>query len=91
MGLRCFLFGHDTMGWETVADRFFFRQYAIDETNLQKHGGMIPAHKMCPEWLAFFGYGKYGMKWTHQECKCKRCGTLFWEAEFKPLANLGKG
>lgn len=81
MNLRCWLFGHDTQGWEIIPDRFFSRQYAPDPEGA-KYG---KPHKMVPEWFVFFGYGEYAFKWRRQDCRCKRCGTLFWEADLVPL------
>jgi hypothetical protein len=76
---------HDTDGWAIVPDRFFADQYALDQENPGKNGGLMPHHKMIPEWMLFFGYGKYPWKWEKQDCRCKKCGVLFWEADLVPL------
>lgn len=81
MRLYCWLFGHDTNGWEQVPDRFMFRQYAPDPVGA-KYG---KPHKMVPLWWHFFGHGKHAWTWDRQVCRCTRCGTLFWEDDLVPL------
>lgn len=81
MNLKCWFYGHDTQGWEIIPDRFFSRQYAPDP-----HGARYgKPHKMVPTWFLFFNHGDRGWHWEKQECRCKRCGKLFWEAELIPL------
>jgi hypothetical protein len=79
----CGYYGHDTEGWEIIPDRFFKRQYGHDPYSREPH-------IMVPMWFHFFGHGKYPWKWEKQECSCKRCGELFWEADLIPLKEKTK-
>jgi hypothetical protein len=81
--LYCLTHGHDTEGYEQVVDRFFGVQF--DPSGYHVIHSSYKPGAQCPTWLKFFGFGKYPMRWEKQKCECKRCGTLFWEAELLRL------
>jgi hypothetical protein len=90
MNLLCRLRGHDTQGWDQIPDRFFFNSYAPDAITVNGDTRILHLHKQVPAWWHFFGHGQVEdptdpMEWTDQECRCRRCGILFWEAEFFPF------